>query len=218
MWCVWCTPRLFPWEIWRRSRLRGAYPLPLGEVAERSEDGEGNMTILTSQLENARRLRREMMPHERKLWYLFLRKYPAKIYKQRIIGRFIVDFYCRFLLCICTIGHWSGWLPTLGTSGVGRWFWAICILRSTWLGGFAFFQPGDRQSFLRCVRTNWHGHSKSTATPSQSPAVTALPKGEPRLSKKLSGSWAFSYVCGTIYLGDARCWNVEKWNGEYLRS
>ena len=47
-----------------------------------------------SQLANARRLRREMTPHERKLWYLFLRKYPVKIYKQRIIGRFIVDFYC----------------------------------------------------------------------------------------------------------------------------
>ena len=47
-----------------------------------------------SQLENARRLRREMTPHERRLWYLFLRKYPVKIYKQRIIGRFIVDFYC----------------------------------------------------------------------------------------------------------------------------
>ena len=47
-----------------------------------------------SQLENARRLRREMTPHERKLWYLFLRNYPIKIYKQRIIGRFIVDFYC----------------------------------------------------------------------------------------------------------------------------
>ena len=47
-----------------------------------------------SQLENARRLRSEMTPHERKLWYIFLRKYPVKIYKQRIIGRFIVDFYC----------------------------------------------------------------------------------------------------------------------------
>ena len=47
-----------------------------------------------SQLENARRLRRDMTPHERKLWYLFLRKYPVKIYKQRIIGKFIVDFYC----------------------------------------------------------------------------------------------------------------------------
>ena len=47
-----------------------------------------------SQLENAWRLRREMTPRERKLWYLFLRQYPVKIYKQRIIGRFIVDFYC----------------------------------------------------------------------------------------------------------------------------
>lgn len=47
-----------------------------------------------NQLGNARRLRREMTPHERKLWYLFLRTYPVKIYKQRIIGRFIVDFYC----------------------------------------------------------------------------------------------------------------------------
>ena len=47
-----------------------------------------------SQLEKARQLRREMTPHERKLWYLFLRNYPVKIYKQRIFGRFIVDFYC----------------------------------------------------------------------------------------------------------------------------
>ena len=47
-----------------------------------------------SKLETARNLRREMTPHERKLWYLFLQKYPVKIYKQRIIDRFIVDFYC----------------------------------------------------------------------------------------------------------------------------
>ena len=42
----------------------------------------------------ARQLRREMTPHERKLWYLFLRTYPVKIYKQRILGSYIVDFYC----------------------------------------------------------------------------------------------------------------------------
>ena len=47
-----------------------------------------------SKLENARWLRREMTPHERKLWYLFLRSYPVKVYKQRIIGKYIVDFYC----------------------------------------------------------------------------------------------------------------------------
>ncbi len=45
-------------------------------------------------LENARKLREDMTPQERKLWYLFLQKYPVKVYKQRIIGPYIVDFYC----------------------------------------------------------------------------------------------------------------------------
>ena len=47
-----------------------------------------------SMLPHARELRRDMTPQERKLWYMFLRRYPVKIYKQRIIGSFIVDFYC----------------------------------------------------------------------------------------------------------------------------
>ncbi len=45
-------------------------------------------------LSRAKELRREMTFQERKLWYLFLRKYPVKIYKQRIIDSVIVDFYC----------------------------------------------------------------------------------------------------------------------------
>lgn len=45
-------------------------------------------------LGQARKLRRDMPPQERKLWYLFLRTYPLKIYKQRIIDSYIVDFYC----------------------------------------------------------------------------------------------------------------------------
>ena len=45
-------------------------------------------------LDRAKELRRAMTPQERKLWYIFLRKYPIKIYKQRIIDSFIVDFYC----------------------------------------------------------------------------------------------------------------------------
>ena len=47
-----------------------------------------------TKLEYARILRRDMTPHERKLWYLFLRTYPVKVYKQRIIGPYIADFYC----------------------------------------------------------------------------------------------------------------------------
>ena len=45
-------------------------------------------------LSNAKQLRKNMTPEERKLWYLFLRKYPVKVYKQRIIENFIADFYC----------------------------------------------------------------------------------------------------------------------------
>ncbi len=45
-------------------------------------------------LPRTRELRRDITPQERKLWYLFLRKYPVKMYKQRIIDSFIVDFYC----------------------------------------------------------------------------------------------------------------------------
>ena len=56
-----------------------------------------NLTIPKNNnlLENARRLRREMTPHEKHLWYDFLRYYPVKIYKQRIIDNFIADFYCH---------------------------------------------------------------------------------------------------------------------------
>ena len=46
-------------------------------------------------LGTARRLRRDMTPQERKLWYEYLRTYPVKFYKQRIIESFIVDFYCH---------------------------------------------------------------------------------------------------------------------------
>ena len=46
-------------------------------------------------LDRARELRRDMTPKERKLWYMFLRRYPVKFYKQRIIDSFIADFYCH---------------------------------------------------------------------------------------------------------------------------
>ena len=43
----------------------------------------------------ARMLRRNMTRQEKHLWYDFLRYYPIKIYKQRIIDNFIADFYCH---------------------------------------------------------------------------------------------------------------------------
>lgn len=43
---------------------------------------------------NSQQLRKDMTPQERKLWYVFLKSLPQHFYRQRIIGNYIVDFYC----------------------------------------------------------------------------------------------------------------------------
>ena len=87
--------------------LSGAYApaLPKGEALAGRKVSAKRYTFINTMkkttvvknfrmLETARKLRREMTPQETKLWYRFLRSYPVKIYKQRIIESFIVDFYC----------------------------------------------------------------------------------------------------------------------------
>lgn len=45
--------------------------------------------------ERALYLRRNMTPHEKKLWYRFLAEYEVTFKAQKVIGNYIVDFYCR---------------------------------------------------------------------------------------------------------------------------
>ena len=35
-----------------------------------------------------------MTAQERKLWHLFLKKYPIRFLRQKVIDNYIVDFYC----------------------------------------------------------------------------------------------------------------------------
>ena len=42
---------------------------------------------------NAKNLRKNMTKEERHLWYDFLRTYPVKFTRQKILGKYIVDFY-----------------------------------------------------------------------------------------------------------------------------
>ena len=42
----------------------------------------------------ARELRKNMTKEERHLWYDFLRSYPIRFYRQRVIDHYIADFYC----------------------------------------------------------------------------------------------------------------------------
>lgn len=52
-------------------------------------------------LANAQKLRKEMTPQERHLWYDFLKNLPQTVHRQKMIGNFIVDFYipsCKLVI------------------------------------------------------------------------------------------------------------------------
>ncbi len=42
----------------------------------------------------AKELQKNMTKEERHLWYDFLRNYPIRFSRQKILGKYIVDFYC----------------------------------------------------------------------------------------------------------------------------
>ena len=42
----------------------------------------------------AQKLRKTMTKEERLLWYSFLRTLPVSVKRQKVIGPYIVDFYC----------------------------------------------------------------------------------------------------------------------------
>ena len=44
---------------------------------------------------NARNLRKNMTKEERHLWYDFLKRYPIRFLRQKVIDNYIVDFYCH---------------------------------------------------------------------------------------------------------------------------
>ena len=42
----------------------------------------------------AKVLRKNMAKEEKQLWYDYLREYPIRFIRQKVIGKYIVDFYC----------------------------------------------------------------------------------------------------------------------------
>lgn len=42
----------------------------------------------------AKKLRKEMTKEERKLWFDYLRTHSARFSRQKVLGKYIVDFYC----------------------------------------------------------------------------------------------------------------------------
>ena len=74
-----------------------APPLPKGRwhgvaVTEGYNTERKHNTRLTK---NAKLLRKNMTKEERHLWYDFLRSYPVRFLRQKVIDNYIVDFYCH---------------------------------------------------------------------------------------------------------------------------
>ena len=42
----------------------------------------------------AKELRKNMTKEERHLWYDFLKTYPVRFLRQKVLGKYIADFYC----------------------------------------------------------------------------------------------------------------------------
>jgi very-short-patch-repair endonuclease len=71
-------------------------PLPKGRwLSGAKSEGYGTERKHNTKLtENAKSLRKNMTKEERHLWYDFLRTYPIRFLRQKVIDNYIVDFYC----------------------------------------------------------------------------------------------------------------------------
>ena len=58
----------------------------------------------------ARMLRKNMTKEERHLWYDFLRDYPIRFVRQKVLGKYIADFYCakaKIVIELDGSGHYT---------------------------------------------------------------------------------------------------------------
>ena len=63
-----------------------------------------------SLVSNARELRKNMTKEEKRLWYDFLRTYKVKFLRQKILGKYIADFYCaeaKLVIELDGSGHYT---------------------------------------------------------------------------------------------------------------
>ena len=75
---------------------RGRPPLSVGGKTVGFDGGIHTERKHNSKLtNNAKVLRKNMTKEERHLWYDFLRSYPIRFLRQKVIDNYIVDFYCH---------------------------------------------------------------------------------------------------------------------------
>ena len=64
-----------------------------------------------SNVQISRTLRKNMTKHEKKLWYMFLNKYPIRFQRQKPLGNYIADFYCAKAKLIIELDGSGHYMP-----------------------------------------------------------------------------------------------------------
>ncbi|AFZ59884.1 endonuclease domain-containing protein [Anabaena cylindrica FACHB-243] len=62
-------------------------------------------------IERAKELRKNMTPAEKKLWNEYLKNFKFRVFRQRPIDNFIVDFYCPSLKLVIEVDGDSHFTP-----------------------------------------------------------------------------------------------------------
>ena len=72
---------------------------------------------------NAQALRRNMTKEERHLWYDFLKGLPVTFNRQKVMGKYIVDFYCASARLVIELDGSQHYEPTNKSADSERDAW-----------------------------------------------------------------------------------------------
>lgn len=73
-------------------------------------------------------MRRHMTKEEFHLWYHFLRRYPVKFRRQRVMGAFICDFYCHRARLIVELEKDGCKVLRFSNGDIHERFYGVCVL------------------------------------------------------------------------------------------
>ena len=121
---------------------------------------------------NAKTLRKNMTKEERHLWYDFLKTFPVTTHRQKVIGRYIVDFYCASGKLVIELDGSQHYEQTSIVTDTAR----DTYLQSLGLTVLRYSNREVNQSF-RGVCEDILNHL-SADSPHQSASLTASPQGE----------------------------------------
>ena len=101
----------------------------LSEPTIEKEEKMKNQDITHILVDRARYMRKEPTEEENKLWHLYLKKIKPRFTRQKIIGSYIVDFYCPKLKLVIEIdGIHIILKKTLNTKNVARFIYKIKVV------------------------------------------------------------------------------------------